>query len=104
MKTKMTRKNVNTRYALSVEYCKAQWLLNYTDATGYNAGVHGWNWDCYNVNGVQIVTGYRNFPAGIRKAKHVNEFNEKAREATKNRDYTALDAIRTAWIKAEMGW
>lgn len=99
MKTRMTRKHVNTNYAISVGYCHAQWLLTDVNATGYNAGVYGWNWDCYNVDGVQIVTGYRNFPAGIRKAQHVHEYNEMARIA---RDDAELHAIRSAWIKAEM--
>lgn len=102
MKTKMTRKDINTRYAIGVGYCDAAYLLGDVNAIGYNAGVYGWNWDAYNVDGVEIVTGYRNFPAGIRQAQHVNEYNEKAREAWDNHDYAALEEIRTAWVNAEM--
>ena len=104
MKTRMTRNDVNTNYAISVGYCKAQWLLTDVDALGFNAGIYGWNWDAYNVDGCTVVTGCRNFPAGIRKANYVNEYNAMAREALDNNDYTALEEIRSAWIQAEMGW
>lgn len=102
MKNKLTRKNINTRYAIEVGYCEAQWLLSDINATGYNAGVYGWNWDAYNVNGYTVVTGYRNFPAGMRKSRYVNEYDGKAREALDNRDYAALEEIRNAWINKEL--
>ena len=28
----------------------------------YNAGGFGWNWDIYNLDGVAVVGGYRNYP------------------------------------------
>lgn len=60
MKTRITRndlKTFNTR--LSIPYATLQSLLSYIQPFGYNAGVYGWNYDCYDINGVLLMTGYR---------------------------------------------
>ena len=58
---KITRNEINQENMVVLSYCQAQTALNrfaYNDKVGYNAGVYGWNYDLYRINGVDIVTGY----------------------------------------------
>ena len=59
---KITRNDINKNNMVALGYCECQTVLNmFGDSfkIGYNAGVYGWNYDLYYVNGVNIVTGYR---------------------------------------------
>lgn len=62
MKFHITRKQVKENYyrVLQAGYCSMQYLLVGKQAIGYNAGLHGWNFDLYNIDGIAITTGYRN--------------------------------------------
>ena len=51
---------------LKVGYCQMQYLLQYREPFAYTAGVYGWNFDAYDVNGVTICTGYRGMPDNKR--------------------------------------
>ena len=59
-------------------YYELQSLVSRWEKIGYNSGVYGWNWDCYNFPDFVLVTGYRN-QCGT-KMKHCEEFNSKAYE------------------------
>ena len=59
---KITRNEINKTNMVALSYCQAQTALNcfaYNDKVVYNAGIYGWNYDLYKINGVDIVTGYR---------------------------------------------
>ena len=60
-------------------YCELQSLVFRWEKIGYNSGIYGWNWDCYNFPDFVLVTGYRN-QCGT-KMKHCEEFDSKAHEA-----------------------
>lgn len=58
---KITRNQINKENMVTLGYCQCQKILNlfaYDYKVGYNAGVYGWNYDLYNIHGVDIVTGY----------------------------------------------
>ena len=60
MKTRITRQEARVPAGtLKIGYADAQSLLRFQNAYGYNAGVYGWNFDSYYINGVVINTGYR---------------------------------------------
>ena len=60
MKNRLTRNDIKTfNNRLSIPYATLQSLLSYIQPFGYNAGVYGWNFDCYNIDGVLLMTGYR---------------------------------------------
>jgi hypothetical protein len=63
---KVTRKQLQawSRKIIAIGYCSAHNLLYPEDSIGYNAGVYGWNYDAYYVDGIIITTGYR--PIGER--------------------------------------
>lgn len=61
MNKKVTRNEINKNNMVALSYCQCQHTLNFFGKdfkVGYNAGVYGWNYDLYRVNGVDIVTGY----------------------------------------------
>ncbi len=94
MKTKITRNHLKKYYnnIISVPYCGLQRLLSYEDAKFYNAGINGWNYDVYLVNGDCIVTGYSTVgtPAPYELIK---AYEAKATEIKKSsRDYTTTKA------------
>lgn len=62
MKYRITRKEIKENYyrVLQCRYCEMQHLLMEKQPIAYNAGMYGWNFDVYDVNGIAIVTGYRN--------------------------------------------
>lgn len=60
MKIRITRNDIKTfNTRLSIPYATLQSLLSYIKPFGYNAGIYGWNYDCYDIQGVLLVTGYR---------------------------------------------
>lgn len=64
MKLKMTRKDLAYKNVVNIGYANLQGILSWFSPIGYNAGVYGWNWDCYNIGKYYIITGYRSFPSG----------------------------------------
>lgn len=64
MKEHITRKKVRESFT-AVVLCDE--INSIADLCGippeyYNAGVYGWNWNLYNMDGVAVVGGYRNYP------------------------------------------
>ncbi len=62
MKIKVTRKDLTGQYGKIYRcgYCDLQPLFSSSDATFYNAGVYGWNYDGFIIdNNTVILSGYR---------------------------------------------
>lgn len=61
MKTRVIRKDIidNYDYVLNLSGACIN-LLRYENPVYYNAGKYGWNWDAYYINGVILISGYRN--------------------------------------------
>ena len=58
---KITRNEINKENLVVLGYCQIQTVLNLFSADykiGYNAGVYGWNYDLYRINGVDVIIGY----------------------------------------------
>ncbi len=58
---KITKKEINKENMVALSYCQCQTILDlfaYDYKVGYNAGIYGWNYDLYVINGISIVTGY----------------------------------------------
>lgn len=86
MKYKTTAKAIRDgyHYIISASYCSLQALLNYERPVAYCAGVYGWNFDVYDINGVAICTGYRGMPEANSKANYalIREYEGKAQDKT----------------------
>ena len=86
MKYKTTAKAVKEGYyiIISVGYCDSQSLLSYKNPVAYASGYYGWNFDVYDINGVAIVTGYRNMPSKNSKTdyKLIREYEDKSQGKT----------------------
>lgn len=79
---KLTKKEVLNDYkCYAVGYCELQYLLHYRNATGYTAGIYGWNADIYlfYCDDIAIVTGFRPFGRGINP-ELTTKYEEKAME------------------------
>ena len=80
MKTKITRKELRARHTRVFICSDIGYLLSYRSPSFYNSGVYGWNWDCYSVGSVALLSGYRNF-IGYKVSYDLQpRYNEKARE------------------------
>ena len=78
MKAKTTIKAVKaTTNLVYAPYAALQNLLKGHAPIAYTAGVYGWNFDVYKVEGLTIATGYRYMPG--RRANNYHEYDEKAR-------------------------
>ena len=60
MKLKATRKQITSNFSRI-------YLIDYKygflpDAFAYNSGYMGWNWDAYDLGGICLIDGNRNFP------------------------------------------
>jgi len=82
MKYKTTAKEVKNGYykIIRAGYCELQGLLSYENPVAYCAGVYGWNFDVYDIDGVAIATGYRGMPSKNSKASYdlIREYEAKA--------------------------
>ena len=81
MKHKTTARAIRQNYGtiIRVGYCDLQHLLRDERPTAYAAGVYGWNFDLYDIDGVAICTGYRGMPGVDAPYELVKEYDrEKA--------------------------
>lgn len=86
IKTEITKSQAQDHYGtiICAGYCQLQSLLKYQEPVNYNAGTFGWNWDLYDIDGVAIVTGYRNLPAGIKNYNLNSVYEAKAKNIRDN--------------------
>ena len=83
--TKTTIKN-NFCTVLTVGYCELQYLLIYSNAFAYSAGVYGWACDYYTPSdkfrGVCLATGYNVDRLNGKRVSYelVKEYEQKARD------------------------
>lgn len=59
---KITRNDINKNNMVALSSGQCQTILSMFASDykiGYNEGVYGWNYDLYEINGVDIVAGYR---------------------------------------------
>ena len=78
MKNRLTRNDIKTfNIRLSIPYATLQSLLSYIEPIGYNAGIYGWNFDCYNIDGVLLMTGYRTIGKTVERSI-INKYEKQA--------------------------
>ena len=99
---KVTRNEINKNNMVALGYCQCQTILNlfgYDYKIGYNSGVYGWNYDLYNINGVNIVTGY-NTPYTQYSNKEIkNKLIALENKVRTNKDYTKYDAYKKEFFE-----
>ena len=60
MKIKATRKTIKNNFS---KIYLIDYKYGFLPAPfAYNAGYLGWNWDAYDLGGICLINGYRNFP------------------------------------------
>ena len=84
MKLKATKKTITENFSKI-------YLIDYKygflpDAFAYNSGYMGWNWDAYDLGGICLIDGNRNFPKCklLPKSaqKIVDEYEKKSTNTT----------------------
>ena len=88
MKFRTTTKNIKENYSkiICVGYSEIPTLLKNHNAIAYTAGIYGWNYDIYDIDGVAICTGYRGMPGKI--SRNARKYEEQARRLIENYDFT----------------
>ena len=104
MKYQTTAKAVKEGYYYIIRagYCDLQGLLSYKSPRAYVAGVYGWNFDIYDIDGIAIVTGYRGMPSKNAWAdyKLISEYEKKSEGKTaEEKDLMIKEFISKALIK-----
>lgn len=108
MTIQTTRKELVRNYGnngLAVGYCDAYYLLKYEDKRAFTAGVYGWNFDAYDIDGVLICTGYRGMIG--KQPRFLAKYEKKARAIVENWDLSfdkkqkKVGKLLRAWIKKE---
>lgn len=82
MKMKMTRNQIAdlpVDKIVTAGCCDLQHLLSGVDPIGYNAGVRGWNYDVYVIDGICILTGYRT-PSKYPKVVKAEMYESRAQK------------------------
>lgn len=84
MKPKLTKKDITNcgKKVLRVRADALRNLLIGHEPIGYNSGMHGWNWDAYEVYSVVICTGCRNMPGVVPYGAIIYE--EQAQKVAKD--------------------
>lgn len=98
-KTHITRKalNQNFRKVFSCGYCDLQRIMEGKEATYYNAGVYGWNFDAYidYANDIAITTGYRNMTGVSIPRELIKKYDSKVKQIYEENTGFSLDAYNT---------
>jgi hypothetical protein len=96
MKYKTTNKQLKEGYKniITIGYCEAQNLLQYSEPIAYTCGIYGWNADVYQIDyKTAIVTGYRP-TEGLRNYKIVREYDQKAERLLQEARQKSIDFMR----------
>lgn len=82
MKVKVTRSLLKSHYnrAIAIGYCDAYSLLYFENPEYYTAGIYGWNFDAYDIDGVLITTGYRGMIGVTPNYERLRFFNKKSED------------------------
>lgn len=91
MKIKATRKYIRNLYnnVYCAGYADLQHIMVGYDATYYNSGIYGWNFDCYvdYSTDAAITTGYRN-TIGVKIPREIiDKYEDKAKEILKETNW-----------------
>ena len=88
MKFRTTTKYIKENYSniISVGYNQIPTLLRNHNAIAYTAGIYGWNYDIYDIDGVAICTGHYGMPTKI--SKNAKKYELQARRFIENYDFT----------------
>jgi hypothetical protein len=81
-KIKATKRDMKENlFIIGVDYCKAQFLLNYETPIAYSVGVYGWACDYYLIDNVVLSTGYNPLQNKNTKTdqKMIKSYDDKAR-------------------------
>lgn len=97
MISEVTKADIEQQYGKVVvlhSYNKQQkeamdFLQQHCDAEGYNAGVYGWNYNVYNINGIAFVEGYR-----VPNFRNEVKFSNKILETSVNEAYEVVKNAR----------
>ena len=102
---KITRSEINKENMVALGYCQCQTILNkfaYNYKIGYNAGVYGWNYDLYRINGVDVITGYNcpyyNYSNKDIKAQLI-ELENKIRKEERSLTFLEYEKKLQQWKK-----
>ena len=109
-KLHITRQTINNcfRKVFRCGYCDLQYIMRGTDAMYYNAGIYGWNFDCYldYEFDTAITTGYRNMTGERIPSEILTKYTEKAKsilidefKRPYNEIMQELDTNRKAFFK-----
>lgn len=94
-KTKATRKTINDQFSnvYATGYCGLWYLLKAYEASYYNSGIMGWNWDAHVVDSnTVIVTGYRNLTGKFIPYEISKKYNKLAEAVCKNSKFNWPEA------------
>lgn len=93
MSTKVIEKFIRSIKAekIAIPYCAAQNLLKLKSPIYYTAGVCGWNYDSYIIDGVIISTGYRHVPGESVSRDIIKYYDDIARGIFERIDLTYDD-------------
>lgn len=99
---KITRNDIDKNNMVAVSYCQCQTVLDlfaYKYKVGYNAGIHGWNYNLYRIGGVDIVTGY-NVPYEKYSNKEIkNKLIELENKMRKKLDFTKKEEYKKEFFE-----
>lgn len=109
MYTKITRNDIIRSYRLDINvfsfsYCEIDYIITALnlEATGYNAGIYGWNYTTYETTTgyrLLIATGYRPIKAIRINSKISDRYNKKVRDLIYNQEYKKATATAKRFIK-----
>lgn len=109
MKTRITSRDLKNagKPVIIVGYCGAQALLSGLQPVHYNAGIYGWNYDVYELQGTLIVTGYRftGVPGKHADYELLRRYEKQAETMLYNYSFSYDDRManiaemRAAWIR-----
>lgn len=99
---KIIRSEINKNNMVALSYCQCQTILDifgYEYKIGYNAGIYGWNYDLYRINGIDVVTGYN-----VPYLQYSNKILKNKLIALENKvrnshDYSKYDTYKEEFFK-----
>lgn len=99
---KVTRNDINTNNMVALSSNQCQMVLDLFASeykAGYNTGVYGWNYDLYEINGVDIVVGYRVPYKSFENKEVKRELIALENELGKSFDYSNYEEYKKRFLE-----
>lgn len=97
--SKQIKNNYGARFIFQAGYCELQNIFRGISPIAYNAGIYGWNYDLFDIDGVAFTTGYRSMIGRNIPYELIKKYNKKVAQIDSRYNWNDYDKKNKAMAR-----